>query len=353
MTEVPPTRVVRWGVVGCGQIAYDKVMPALAAAANCEIVGLCDPDPASLQRAHATHPQARAHTELADLLADPAVEVVYLGTPNFLHARQAIAAAEAGKHVLVEKPMALSAAEGREMVAAAERAGVKLMVAYMTLFNPAYQMAKRIVDTGLLGEVVAVRGRHSYPILPERISSAAAWRLDPRQGGGPLMDVGVYPTFNLRELTGRRIASLTAIGTTRRLHGRTDYDSITFAFLLEDGTPGVIESGFTYSSSLIELEGTTGRLSLSGHITQSIQGRLEVELWLAGQRQPMERLTDEVVPEGLPHFSNYLGEVQHFAHCVITGQEPIASGRKAIADLVVTDAVRESLRTGQCIHLRY
>ena len=98
--------------------------------------------------------------------------------------------------------MALDAAQGREMVDAADRAGVKLMVAYMTLFNPAFQAAKRLVETGALGTIVSARGRHSYRMSPESLSTANTWRLDPQLGGGPLLDVGVYSIFTMRELTG-------------------------------------------------------------------------------------------------------------------------------------------------------
>src|SRR5579885_3241055 len=227
---------VRWGIIGCGQIAYDKAIPALAAAENAELAALCDPDQARLERAQAAAPQARSYAEVEALLNDPSVEAVYIGTPNYLHAPLTIQAAEARKHVLVEKPMAMNAQEGREMAAAAERAGVKLMVAYMTLFNPAYQAAKRVVESGALGEIVFVRGRHSYTIAPDRISSAASWRLDRNRGGGPLMDVAIYPIASLRDLTGQRITSLSATGTIRRLQQRTNWDTVVFSFLLEDGT---------------------------------------------------------------------------------------------------------------------
>jgi predicted dehydrogenase len=344
---------VRWGIIGCGQIAHDRVMPALEMAENCELAALFDPDRERLERAQAKAPVAAAYGRMEDLLTDPNVQAVYVATPNHLHAAQSIAAAEAGKHVLVEKPMALDAAEGRRMVAAADRAGVKLMVAYMTLFNPAFLAAKRLVDGGLLGEIVAMRGRHSYPMAPEALSPAALWRLDPRHGGGPLMDVGVYSIFTLRELSGQQARSLAALGTTTRLHGKTDYDSIVVSFLTENGTPGAIEAGFTFGSSHYELEGTHGRLTLSGHISQRIGGRLDAELW-AGRRprQVSERVTHEVVAAGLPEFANYLGEVEHFADCIKSGQEPIAAGRNGVLDLEVADAVRESLRTGARVDLQ-
>jgi predicted dehydrogenase len=344
---------VRWGVIGCGQIARDKAMPGLAAASNAELVAVADPDPARLEPAQAVAPQARPYAEVEALLADPGVQAVYVATPNFLHARLAIAAARAGKHVLVEKPMAMNAAEGREMVAAAERAGVKLMAAYMTLFNPAYQAAKRAVEAGLLGEVVCVRGRHSYTIAPDRISSAAAWRLDRVQGGGPLLDIATYPTFTLRDLTGHRIRSLSATGTTRCLRERTDYDSVLFTFLLEDGTPGVIEASFTHGASLIELEGTRGRLSLSGHFSQNVAGRLDLALRFPGQRHVAEQASHEITPDGLPHFYNYLREIEHLSECILADREPISPGREAVAELVVTDAVQESLRTGRRVEIAW
>ena len=344
---------VRWGVIGCGQIAYDKAMPGTAMAGNAELVALADSDPARVERAQKAYPQARAYGKVEDLLADAAVQAVYVATPNYLHAPETIAAAKAGKHVLVEKPMAMSAADGREMVAAAERAGVKLMVAYMTLFNPAYEAAKRAVDAALIGEVVFARGRHSYVIAPERVSSAAAWRLDPVQGGGPLMDIALYPTITLRELTGQRIKSLSATGTTQVLHGRTNWDSVVFTFLLEDGTPGIIEGCFTHGSSLIELEGTRGRLALSGHFTQACVGHLELTVRHPSQRQVGERATHELVPEGIPHFYNYLREIEHFSQCILDDAEPLAVGRKAVAELVVADAVQESIRSGRRVEIEW
>ncbi|HEV8632804.1 MAG TPA: Gfo/Idh/MocA family oxidoreductase [Chloroflexota bacterium] len=344
---------VRWGVIGCGQIARDKALPALAMASNAEPVALADPDPARLERAQAAAPPARPYADAEALLADADVQAVYVATPNFLHAPLAIAAARAGKHVLVEKPMAMNAAEGHEMVAAADRAGVKLMAAYMTLFNPAYQAAKRAVEAGLLGEIVFVRGRHSYSIAPDRISSAAAWRLDRAQGGGPLLDIATYPTFTLRELTGQRIRSLSATAATRRLHERTDHDSVLFTFLLEDDTPGVIEATFTHGASLIELEGTHGRLSLSGHFSQNAVGRLDLAVRIPGQRQVAEQATHEIVPDGRPHFDNYRREIEHLSDCILADREPISSGRKAVAELVVTDAVQESLRAGRRVEITW
>jgi D-xylose 1-dehydrogenase (NADP+, D-xylono-1,5-lactone-forming) len=344
-------QVVRWGVIGCGQIAYDKVMPALTEAENAQLVALSDPDQARLSRAHATYPIARGYERMEELLADDQVEAVYIATPNFLHASQAIAAANAGKHILTEKPMTLTAEEGRRMVAAADQAGVQLMVAYMTLFNPAYQMAQRLVDAGTLGEIVALRGRHSYVIQPESISPAAEWRLDPQQGGGPLLDVAVYPIFTLRDLAAIQIRQLSATGAVRRLQGKTEYDSIAFTFLTQEGIPGVIEASFTYSASYIELEGTLGRLTLTEHITQQVCGHLLVEWWLPGKRGSSERLVHDVLPDGIPHYYNYLREVEHFGACILLDQEPRSSGRKALHEMQVVDAVRASLATGKAIEL--
>lgn len=345
-TGTTPTSL-RWGIIGCGQIAHDRVAPALNLASNSEIVALFDPDPTRRERLLGKAPGAAAYDTLAGLLADDGVEAVYIATPNHLHAEQTVAAAAAGKHVLVEKPMALNAAQGRQMVEAADRAGVTLMAAYMTLFNPAFQAAQRLVGSGALGEVVAVRGRHSYPMAPESLSAANTWRLNPDHGGGPLLDVGVYSIFTLRELIGEQTRSVSATGTVKRLPGKTAHDSILFTFLTEAATPGVIEANFTFGSSHYEIEGTRGRLALSGHISQLIGGKLEAELWSGPKaRHVSERIVHEVVPEGLPEFANYLGEVEYFAECVRAGTEPIAAGRVAVGDLAVADAVRESLRSG-------
>lgn len=351
MTEPTP---LRWGIIACGQIAHDRVLPALAMAANCEVAALFDPDPARIERALLKAPGAATYDTLDGLLADKNVEAVYIATPNHLHAEQTIAAAEAGKQILVEKPMALDAEEGRQMVAAADKAGVKLMVAYMTLFNPAFQAAKALVDAGALGKIVAARGRHSYRMNPDALSPANIWRLDPKFGGGPLMDVGVYSIFTLRELTSTRPASVAAVGSLTSLHGTTNYDAIVVSYIAQDGSPGSIEANFTFNSSNYELEGTKGRLDLRGHITQVIAGRLDAEIWRdVRTRAISQRVSHEVIPAGLPEFANYLGEVEHFADCVRNDREPISSGRIAVGDLAVADAVRESLRTGQRVEVAY
>lgn len=350
MTE---DRVLRWGVIGCGQIAHDRILPAIDMAKNGRVVALFDPDSERVARALLRAPGAATYDSLEGMLGDANVEAVFIATPNFLHAEQAIASAEAGKHVLVEKPMALDARQGQEMVDAAQRAGVTLMAAYMTLFNPAFQAAKRLVESGALGEVVSARGRHSYRMSPESLSPANAWRIDPKHGGGPLMDVGVYSIFTLRELTGSRPRYVSATGTVRRLHGKTDYDSIIFSYLTENDTPGVIEANFTFNSSNYEIEGVRGHLDLTGHVTQAIAGRLDAQLWPdVKPRRISEVLSHEVVTAGLPEFFNYLGEVEHFADCIFTGTEPMSSGRIATGDLAVADAVRESLRTGKRVEVQ-
>ena len=337
-------RPVGWGVIGCGQIAFDKVMPGIRGAANAGIVGLSDPDDGRRDRAVESSPGATGYADFHEMLRNPEVEAVYIATPNAMHPEQTIAAAEAGKHVLVEKPMALTAADGYRMIEAAERAGVSLMVAYMTLFNPAYEHARRWVSSGALGEIVSVRGRHSYVIDPEGYSPAAAWRLDDSQGGGPLMDVAVYPIATIRDLLGQPCREVSATGTTRRLHGLTSFDSVLFSFLLADGTPGVIEAGFTYPSSLFEVEGTKGRLSLSGHVSQGTTGDLRVELYGAG-RGVSERISHTIDRDSTPQFQNYLREVEHFSACIRDGQTPVATGRVAVQDLEVTTAVRQSILT--------
>src|SRR5919106_1399944 len=174
---------------------------------------------------------------------------------------------------------------------------------FMPLFNPAFQAAKRLVETGSLGTIVSARGRHSYRMSPESLSTANTWRLDPQLGGGPLLDVGVYSIFTLRELTGSRPRLVSATGTVKQLHGKTEYDSIIFSYLTDDDTPGVIEANFTFTSSNYELEGTRGRFNLTGHITQLIAGRLDAELWHdAKPRRLSEKISHEVVPAGLPEF---------------------------------------------------
>ena len=179
---------VRWGVLGCAAIAINKVIPAMQRSQRCDVVAIGSREG---DRAAATAAQlgiARSHGSYDGVLADDAVEAVYIPLPNHLHAEWTKRAAAAGKHVLCEKPLGLDVAEVEDMIEACRAAGVLLMEAFMYRHHPLWQRTHELVAEGAIGELLAIQARFMYHNLdPTNIRNIADY------GGGAAMDIGCYP----------------------------------------------------------------------------------------------------------------------------------------------------------------
>jgi predicted dehydrogenase len=179
---------VRWGVLGCASIATRKVIPAMLRSTSCDVIAIASRDRQRADVAAAELGIARAYGSYDELLADRDVEAVYIPLPNHLHAEWTRRAAAAGKHVLCEKPLAMSAAEAEEMIATCERAGVALMEAFMYRLHPLWRRVRALVDGGAVGDLVTIQAFFSYRNTePDNIRNIAPF------GGGALMDIGCYP----------------------------------------------------------------------------------------------------------------------------------------------------------------
>ena len=174
---------VRWGVLGNAWIARDFMIPALERSEICELAAVASRSsfPADIA------PNAGHYNSYEALLADPTIDAVYVPTPNALHKKWTIAALEAGKHVLCEKPIACTAAEAEEMIAAAQKSGKLLMEAFMYRYGGKFRKMMEILQSGVLGKIKAVQGSHGYTL-----DWASPAREDPALGGGSMYDVGCY-----------------------------------------------------------------------------------------------------------------------------------------------------------------
>jgi len=203
--------VLQWGVIGAGDIVRRRVAPALRESNSCELVAISRAradlgDDAKALGARRWHPRWR------DLVADDEVQSVYVATPVYLHAEQTIAAAEAGKHVLCEKPMAMDAAQCDRMIAACRANGVRLAVAYYRRFYPVVRRIEAVVASREIGDPVVAQIAAFEPFDPPP-DHPRIWLLDPsRSGGGPMMDFGCHRIEVLLHLFGavRRVAAVTA-----------------------------------------------------------------------------------------------------------------------------------------------
>jgi 1,5-anhydro-D-fructose reductase (1,5-anhydro-D-mannitol-forming) len=211
-----------WAVVGLGAHAVGRTLPALRRSRNARLVGVYSRNPETTREVAARY-GARAYAAFGEAMADPAVRVVYLATPNDLHAAQTVECAAAGKHVLVEKPMALSEEDAARMVQACDRAGVRLYVGFHLRFHPAHQHVRSLVTSGAIGDVVWAGAQWA-----SQRPADAGWRLDPARSGGTLLTArGVHLLDLIRFVCGAEF--LTISGCSDGFRGAKAPDDITQA----------------------------------------------------------------------------------------------------------------------------
>ena len=184
----PPVVPVRWGVLGAAHIAVTKVIPAMQRSAMTPVVAIASRDLAKARAAADQLGVPRAYGSYEELIADPDIDAIYNPLPNHLHVPWSIRAAEAGKHVLCEKPLSLSAAEARLLLEARERTGMQIGEAFMVRAHPQWAAVRELIAEGRIGELKVVAGHFSYCRHdPTDVRNKPEW------GGGALMDVGCYP----------------------------------------------------------------------------------------------------------------------------------------------------------------
>jgi len=246
---------VRWGVLSAAAIGMKKVIPAMQHSDRSEVIAISSRDAGRAKDAAKQLGIAKAYGSYEELLNDPEVEAIYNPLPNHLHVPWSIRAAEAGKHVLCEKPISMTVAEARELIAVRDRTGVKIGEAFMVKTHPQWLRAKEIVASGEIGELRALMGVFSY-----FNRDARNIRNIPEYGGGALMDVGCYPITMSRFLYGEEPKRV--VGTLER-DPEMGTDRLTSAML--EFSAG--HSVFTCSTQLVpyqkfQILGTRGRVEL-------------------------------------------------------------------------------------------
>jgi len=191
------TRPVTWGILGAADIAVKKVIPAMLRTDRCHVKAIASRDLRKAKQAADALGIPRSYGSYDELINDPEIESIYNPLPNHLHVPWSVRAAEAGKHVLCEKPIALDANEARELLAARDRTGVQISEAFMVRSHPQWLAVRELVASGRIGDLRLVSGHFSYYRRDvSDIRSRAEW------GGGALMDIGCYPIMISRWLFG-------------------------------------------------------------------------------------------------------------------------------------------------------
>jgi predicted dehydrogenase len=322
---------VNWGILSTAKINR-AVIPPLQASQRARLLGVAS---RSAERAAAYAAEQgipRSYGSYEALLADPEIHIVYNSLPNDQHAAWTIRACEAGKHVLCEKPLALSTAEVDRVARAAEANGVFVLEAFMYRFTPQTEKVIELVRSGAIGDLHYLRGTFSF-----LLTRPGNYRWRPEQGGGGLWDVGCYPINYARLLTGKPPKQV--IGS--QVTGPSGIDLLFSGTLIYDG-----EIHAQISSAVIvpyhthfEARGSQATLLVNDPYKPN-EGRGIVLKTDEGE----ERFT-------FPTGDLYTGEVEHLTECALTGRPPSLSLQESRENIATIVALFESARTGRPVDL--
>ena len=336
---------VKWGIIGLGDIAERNFAPALALAADAELVAVMSRSIDKARAFAAKHQVAGAYDSLERMLADPALDAVYIATPNGLHAEQAIAAARAGKHVLCDKPMALTVADGERMVAAARENQVKLGVAFRNRYHPAHADARRHVQAGVLGEIQYVRAQL---FVGGKRGHWKGWRVDPVLGGsGSIVGQAVHPVDLLRYLIDSEVTEVRCV--TDEAPPARPVDEMTFTILtFANGAHGVVASGALVpnSDNDVVLYGARAKISCKGTLATPQQGRLQ-EVLLEGDAAGL----DVRCPPDNTAQDRTARLIEDFNRSIRKNTENAVSAENGLQMVRIANAMLESSRTGRAVRL--
>ncbi len=333
---------VRYAVVGIGWISQAAMLPGVEHTGNSEVVAFVtghEEKAAKVAEKYDVH-KIYSYDELDHVLASGDIDAVYLATPNFDHVEYAVKILDAGIHLLLEKPMAVSVAECERMIVAADKSGAKLMVAYRMHFEPGTLKAIERVRKGDLGSLRYFNSSFSQPVSSQNHRAKHGF------WAGPVPDMGPYPLNMVRQLFGAEPLEVTALGTNTDPERFTDEngqpfdDTVSVALKFDAGR--IAQFVVSYSGGDIDeyrVTGTKGTLS-SNPAFQVGTGIKHTTLIDKKESTETFKTTD--------HFG---GELKYFSECILEHREPEPDGEEGMLDVRVLAAIEQSLKTGTVVKL--
>jgi len=361
---------VKIGIIGCGAITRRAYLPGFASPGteeamktnphyyfggceNGEVIALADID---LNKAESLAEEFKikyVYQDWKELIANKEINAVCINVPNTLHAEIAIKAAGAGKHVMVEKPMAVTIDEADTMIKAAEENGVFLMVDQTQRFWPLHEVAVDIVQSGLIGRLISVRGKMAHA-GPEYWSLGSEWFGQKIIGGhGALFDIGIHKLDFIRYMTGLKITEVAAF--TETLVKDIDVeDNAVVIFKFENKALGVLEASWTCNprENTTFVYGTEGNLYIGKDSEKPIYVEFATAKVGLSRGIPVGKITNGTYVPEIPECSKYGGPWKHFVDSIIKGEKPTPSGKDGRDSLEVILAAFESSKAGKIIKLR-
>jgi predicted dehydrogenase len=335
--EMENKSLVRWGILGAARV-NERLMPAIVSAKNAQLVAIASRRPnaaaETLKKYAPDQADVRATNDPEGLLEAEDIDAVYLPMANEEHALWALKAIAKGKHVLIEKPMALSVEDIEAIEAAATQHNVIVMEGFMYVFHPQHDYVQGLIDSGVIGDVRTVRTCFSFPMKPARL-----YRLgrDISNGGGAMWDIGPYAIHTARKWFDNEPVAVTAMakfvesGADISLSGVFDYD---------DGRYAQFDMSFERARrSEYEIIGTLGGIKCHT-VWQNPEEKPLISWWTdAGQQEQVE----------LEKADHFILEIEHFSDCVLNGHQPRLSMQDAKVNCKVIVAALASAKQGKTI----
>lgn len=330
---------IGWGFIGASTIARQWMIGAVRQQAGHDVVAVMS---TNLERGRAFAYEngiAKAYDDLDAILADPAVDVVYISTTNELHKEQVLAAAAAGKHVLCEKPLALELDDAVEMVEACREAGVVMGTNHHLRNAATHQAVRAEIESGAIGDVVGLRVFHAVH-LPKNLQT---WRVNkPQAGGGVILDIVVHDADTVRYLLGEDPVDVMAYSQMGGMSTGIEDGSMTIMRMPSGALVQSHESFVVpHAGTGLEVHGTRGSIFAKGVMTQQPVGEVRV-------------VTDEGERKlDLEHHNLYARSMAQFAKAIAEGGEAAVTGEDGVKSLAVALAVSESASEGRRVSVKY
>lgn len=344
---------LRWGVIGAGGIADRRTIPGMIQCDNAELVAVMEINETLAEKSRIKWNCRRAYTNEAELLSDSEIDAVYIASPVALHAQQAMDAADAGKHILIEKPLAMSSVEGQRVIDYCTVKGVRIAVGFMMRFGSYVQAMKKAIAEGKIGRPVSGYAQFTcwYPDIP------GAWRQRKKaSGGGALMDMGVHCIDLLQYILGTRVKQVAAFHDTLSFRYEVE-DSSTLLLRMESGVQCVVQSNFNIPDEAakwrIELFGDRGRL-LGNDVIGQVDGGTMDAVYM-GKHTEYDARQDKKVVVGenvTVAFGNlYAREISSFSNSILNNLPLEVPATDAVYVQRIIEAAYRSNETNTIVNL--
>lgn len=327
---------IRWGILSTANIAQTQVIPAIFRAENAEVVAIASRG----NKVHAIAAAlniAKAYESYEELLSDPEIDAVYIPLPNHLHKEWVFKAAKQGKHILCEKPAALTAIEAAEMIQICREQNVKFMEGFMYQLHPQHKRVKEIIASGEIGDVKLMKSSHSYNL--EDVANDIRMKKD--MGGGSLYDIGCYSIQAIRHILGAEPMEVQAVSG---IDPESGIDMSTYVYLkLDNGLIATFDCSFDMTNrNEYEVVGTKGTIKVPLAFRPDTNGGIGSILVEVNRTIREEKIYGDI----------YRLEVEHFSSSILNNTNPLITGQSTINNMRVIEACYESIQRGELVEVK-